>query len=474
MFRVAGFPFCPNQGYTGKNDCGQKEQTPMESGPEISREKHPPLPVPFFYGWIVVALTFTVALNGAGVRSALAVLIRPLEAEFGWSRAAISSAAAVTLIMLGVAAPLSGWLLDRFGPRRVILGALSLLVIGVTGTSYVQEIWQLVLLWGVIVGLGAGGTASVLGASIAHRWFVARRGLTLGILNSASSTGQLIFLPIMMALVVMAGWRSGLMIYVVVSVALMLLIWLWMRDDPSDVGLEPYGSEEEAAVVEETQRFGRTSTVALADVRGDDISLSDAVKTSNFWLLCGSFFVCGGTANGLIGTHLIPHAIDQGIPEVTAAATVGVMGAMNFVGTLTSGYLTDKIDPRKLLSSVFVLRGVALFILPYVESFVGLFIFAVIYGLDWFATVPPTITLAGKAFGKHAIGRVYGWIYLSHQIGGALSAIGAGAIVTLYGEYYWAFFIGGMMTIAAAAMGMMIQPERPVVPPAPATEMAPA
>jgi sugar phosphate permease len=424
-----------------------------------------------------VALTFSVALNGAGVRSALAVLIHPLEAEFGWSRAAIASAAAVTLVMLGVAAPLSGWLLDRFGPRRVILGALGLLIIGVTGTSYVQEIWQLVLLWGVVVGLGAGGMASVLGASVAHRWFVARRGLTLGILNSASSTGQLIFLPIMMALVVMAGWRSGLMIYVVVSFSLMLLIWFWMRDDPSDVGLKPYGSEEQATGDGEGQTLeqsGKGSVASRADLRDTDIFLSDAVKTSNFWLLCGSFFVCGGTANGLVGTHLIPHAIDQGIPEVTAAATVGVMGAMNFVGTMMSGYLTDKVDPRKLLSSVFVLRGVALFILPYVESFVGLFIFAVIYGLDWFATVPPTITLAGKAFGKHAIGRIYGWIYLSHQIGGALSAIGAGAIVTLYGEYYWAFFIGGVMTFAAAAMGLMVQPERPVVPPAPATEMATA
>lgn len=446
----------------------------MESRSQPSREKRPPLPVPFFYGWIVVALTFSVALNGAGVRSALAVLIHPLEAEFGWSRAAISSAAAVNLMLLGVAAPLSGWLLDRFGPRRVILGALTLLVIGVTGTSYVQEIWQLVLLWGVVVGLGAGGTASVLGASVAHRWFVARRGLTLGILNSASSTGQLIFLPLMMALVVMAGWRSSLMVYIFVSVFLMILIWLWMRDDPSDVGLKAYGIEEQAAAVEEARRLGRASVAAPADNRDADISLSDAVKKSNFWLLCGSFFVCGGTANGLIGTHLIPHAIDQGIPEVTAAATVGVMGAMNFVGTLASGYLTDKVDPRKLLSFVFVLRGVALFILPYVESFVGLFIFAVIYGLDWFATVPPTITLAGRAFGKHAIGRVYGWIYLSHQIGGALVAIGAGTIVTLYGEYHWAFFIGGVMTFAAAAMGLMIQPERPVMPPAPATEMAPA
>jgi len=449
----------------------------MESGAKINQEKRPPFPVPFFYGWVVVALTFGVSLNSAGVRAALAVLIHPLEAEFGWNRAVISAAAAVTLIMLGVAAPVSGWLLDRFGPRRVILGSLALLIIGVTGTSFVQEIWQLVLLWGVIVGLGAGGATSVLGASVAHRWFVARRGLTLGILNSAASTGQLIFLPIMMALVVMAGWRSGLMIYVAVSAFLMLLTWLWMRDEPADVGLKPYGSEEQATLQggEQTlERHGKVRMGRLADHRGADFSIFDAVKQANFWLLCGSFFVCGATSAGLIGTHLIPHAIDQGIPEVRAAAMLGVMGAMNFVGTLTSGYLTDKVDPRKLLSFVFALRGVALFILPYVESFFGLFIFAVIYGLDWFATVPPTITLAGQTFGKHAIGRIYGWIYLSHQVGGALAAMGAGAIVVWYGEYQLAFFIGGAMTFVAAAMGLMIQPLRPVVPPAAATEMAPA
>lgn len=450
----------------------------MELDREVNRQPRLPLPVPFFYGWIVVALTFLVALTGAGVRSALAVLIHPLEADFGWSRRAISSAAAISLFLYGAAAPVAGWLLDRFGPRRVILGTLTVLVIGVTGTTLVKELWQFILLWGAIVGIGAGGTASVLGATVAQRWFVTRRGLTLGILNSASSTGQLIFLPLLMSLIVMAGWRSSLLVLIAVSISLMLLIGLWMRDDPSDVGLEPYGSGDQSGLPGEQRdprRADTGGTAALPDIGGADISIFDAVKNSNFWLLCGSYFVCGGTANGLIGTHLIPHAIDKGIPEMTAAAVVGVMGAMNFVGTITSGYLTDRVDARKLLSLVFALRGVSLFILPYVNDFRGLFVFAVIYGLDWFATVPPIITLTGDTFGKRAIGRIYGWIFLSHQIGGALAAIGAGTIVGWYGDYELAFLIGGAMTFVAAAMGLMIQPRRPELPPAPeATEVAPA
>lgn len=428
-----------------------------------------PLAVPFFYGWVVVALTFAVSLNGAGVRSALTVLIYPLQAEFGWSRAAIASAAGITLLLYGAAAPVSGWLLDRFGPRRVILGALSLLVIGVTGTTFMQELWHFVLLWGIVVGLGAGGTASVLAATVVHRWFVARRGLALGILNSASSTGQLIFLPLLMSLIVMAGWRSSLVLLVIVTVSLMLLIGLWMRDDPLEVGLEALGSEKKTLSPgsEREREAGTGSHKAPANDGGADISLRKAFKKSNFWLLCGSYFVCGGTSSGLIGTHLIPYAIDRGIPEMTAAAAVGVMGGMNFVGTLMSGYLSDRIDPRKILSFVFALRGVALFILPYVEDSRGLFVFALIYGLDWFATVPPVITLTGDTFGKQAIGRIYGWIFLSHQTGSALSAIGAGAIFAYYGDYQLAFLIGGMMTLVASGMGFIIQPRRPELPPAP-------
>ena len=275
----------------------------MQTNP-TSRRKALTLPVSFYYGWIVLALSFLTTLVGAGIRSSPAVLIHPFEMEFGWSRAAIAYAVGINLLLFGVAAPISGWLLDRFGPRRVMLGSLSFLVVGVTGTTFMKEYWQLVLLWGVVVGLAAGGVGSVLSATVANRWFVQRRGLALGILNSASSTGQLIFIPLFMALIVFGGWRMGSWTLVCVALALIPVIFFFMRDDPSEIGLEPYGASSAQPLV---------SARAPA---GADMPLSQVFRTPTFWLLAGSFFVCGGTANGLIGTHLIPHSIEIGRAHV--------------------------------------------------------------------------------------------------------------------------------------------------------------
>lgn len=420
----------------------------------MNQPLHPPISVPFFYGWMAVVLSFLTTLVGAGTRSAAAVLINPLETEFGWSRAAIASAVSLNLLLFGVAAPISGWLLDRFGPRRIMVGSLALLIFGVGATTFVQEFWQLVLLWGVVVGLGAGGTASVLAAAVAHRWFVAHRGLALGILNSAASTGQLIFLPLLMAVIVVAGWRVSSWMLVAVALGLLPLVALWMRDNPAEVGLEPYGiTKDITPVMEQSNPSGVAGSVPLAEV----------FRSSTFWLLAGSFFVCGGTSAGLIGTHLIPHSIDRGFPEVAAAATVGVMGGLNFVGTLLSGWLIDRVDARKLLSVVYALRGVSLFILPFVTDLWGLFLFAVIYGLDWFATVPPTIALTADTFGKHSVATIFGWVFLSHQIGAALAASGSGAIRVWLGDYQFAFLAGGLMAMVAATLALRIRPQHRMV-----------
>jgi MFS family permease len=411
--------------------------------------------VPFYYGWIVLILSFLTTLVGAGIRSSPAVLIHPLESEFGWNRALIASGISVNLLLFGVAAPISGWLLDRFGPRRVMMSSLCLLVLGVSATTFMAEFWQFVLLWGIVVGLGAGGVGSVLSATVANRWFVAHRGLALGILNSASSTGQLIFLPLLMAVIVYSGWRVGSLIFVGAALALIPLIFLWMRDDPADLGLEPYGSGEP----------GAASSGSLASLRGvskgsGSVPLSEVFRSPTFWLLAGSFFICGGTANGLVGTHLIPHEIDHGIPQVTAATLVGVMGGLNFVGTVLSGWMTDRVQPRKWLAMVYALRGVSLFILPFVTDFSGLLVFAVIYGLDWFASVPPTVALTADIFGKQSVGRVYGWIFLSHQLGAALMASGAGGIRVWLGDYQFAFLAGGIFAMIAAALALQIRPHR--------------
>lgn len=413
-----------------------------------------PLSLPFYYGWLVLALCFLATLTSAGVRSSPAVLIHPLEAEFGWSRALIASAVSLNLLLFGVAAPISGWLIDRYGPRKVMMGSLSLLIVGVSGTIAMTQFWQFVLVWGFIVGLAAGGVGSVLTATVGIRWFVAKRGLALGILGSASSTGQLIFLPLFMAAITYAGWRVGSMVLIVVALVLLPLIFFLMRDDPSDVGLQAYGAGQ----------AGAASSGGVASLRGmpakdASITLREVIRHPTFWLLAGSFFVCGGTANGLIGVHLIPHEIEIGIPEVAAASLVGIMGGLNIVGTVFSGWMVDRVQPQKWLALVYALRGVSLMILPFVQDFKGLLVFAVIYGLDWFATVPPSMALTADTFGKQNVGKVYGWIFMSHQIGAAIMASVAGAIRVWMGDYQFAFLSGGAIAMIAAGLALQIRPK---------------
>ena len=427
----------------------------MAKNTSIETAGRVPLSLPFHYCWIVLSLCFLTTLTGAGVRSSPSVLIHPLEAEFGWSRALIASAVSMNLLLFGIAAPVSGWLLDRYGPRKVMMGSLLLLIVGVSGTMAMNRFWQFFLVWGIIVGIGAGGVGSVLTATVGNRWFVAKRGLALGILGSASSTGQLIFLPLFMAMITYAGWRIGSMILIIVAVVLLPLIFLFMRDDPSQIGVEPYGAGQ-----------GVTASVNAASLRGArsanaTITLREVFSTSTFWLLAGSFFICGGTANGLIGTHLIPHEIDHGIPQVTAASVVGIMGGLNFVGTVLSGWMTDKVQPKKWLAMVYALRGLSLLILPFVQDYKGLFVFAVIYGLDWFATVPPTMTITADTFGKENIGKVYGWIFMSHQIGAAIMASTAGMLRTWIGDYQLAFLSGGFIAMLAAGLALQIKTSKP-------------
>ena len=424
----------------------------MQNNSSATGQKHPPLNLPFYYGWFVLALCFLTTLTSAGVRSSPSVLIHPLEAEFGWSRMLIASAVSMNLLLFGIAAPISGWLLDRYGPRKVMLGSLTLLIVGVSGTMAMNQFWQFFLVWGVIVGLGAGGVGSVLTATIGNRWFVARRGLALGILGSASSTGQIIFLPLFMAMITYAGWRMGSMALIVVALILLPLIYVFMRDDPSEVGLEPYGAGQS----------GVASSGGVASLRGmrsgsATITAREVVTHPTFWLLVGSFFVCGGTANGLIGTHLIPHEIDLGIPQIAAASILGVMGGLNMVGTIFSGWMIDRVRPQRWLALVYVLRGVSLLMLPFVQNLPGFFAFAVIYGLDWFATVPPSMAITADTFGKNNVGKVYGWIFMSHQIGAALMASAAGALRTWMGDYQFAFLSGGFIAMIAAGLALQIK-----------------
>jgi sugar phosphate permease len=432
----------------------------MEDNKPGTPHKRPPISLPFYYGWFVVSLCFMTTLISAGVRSSPSVLIHPLESEFGWSRAMIASAISMNLLLFGVAGPISGYLIDRFGPRKVMLGSLTLLTTGVSGTVVMDKFWQFFLVWGVIVGLGAGGVGSVLTATVGNRWFVARRGLALGILGSASSTGQLIFLPFFMWMIATSGWRIGSTTLIIFAIMLLPLLFLFMRDDPADVGLEPYGAGQANVTSGTASLRGMSSKNATITVR-------EVVTSPTFWLLCGTFSVCGGTANGLIGTHLIPHEIEIGIPQVAAASLIGIMGTVNIVGTTFSGWMVDKVSPQKWLALVFALRGVSLLILPFVRSFTGLVIFAIIYGLDWFATVPPSMAITADTFGRQNVGKVYGWIFMSHQIGAAIMASTAGAVRDHLGEYNAAFMAGGFIAMIAAGLALQIKtkPKEAVSPP---------
>ena len=432
----------------------------MEANNPDTPKKRPPISLPFYYGWFVVSLCFMTTLISAGVRSSPSVLIHPLEGEFGWSRALIASAISMNLLLFGVAAPISGYLIDRFGPRKVMLGSLTLLITGVSGTVVMDKFWQFFLVWGVIVGLGAGGVGSVLTATVGNRWFVARRGLALGILGSASSTGQLIFLPFFMWMIANSGWRIGSTTLIIFAIILLPLLFLFMRDDPAEVGLEPYGAGQAPA-------GGGTVGLRGMSSKNATITAKEVVTHPTFWLLCGSFFVCGGTANGLIGTHLIPHEIEIGIPQIAAASLVGIMGTLNIVGTTFSGWMVDKVSPQKWLALVYALRGVSLLILPFVKSFTGLVIFAIIYGLDWFATVPPSMAITADTFGRQNVGKVYGWIFMSHQIGAAIMASTAGAVRDYLGEYNAAFMAGGFIAMIAAGLALQIKtkPREDATPP---------
>ncbi|MSP41680.1 MAG: MFS transporter [Deltaproteobacteria bacterium] len=425
----------------------------MENNSSGNPQKQPPLALPFHYGWLVISLCFLTTLTSAGVRSSPSVLIHPLEAEFGWSRTMIAAAVSMNLLLFGVAAPVSGYLIDRFGPRKVMMGSLTMLIVGVSGTMMMTQFWQFFLVWGIIVGVGAGGVGSVLTATVGNRWFVAKRGLALGILGSASSTGQIIFLPLFMAMIQYAGWRLGSMSLIIVAMFLLPLIYFFMRDDPSEVGLQPYGADDPMAAA------GGTTSLRGMSSKNATITAKEVVSNRTFWLLCGSFFVCGGTANGLIGTHLIPHEIEIGIPQIAAASLLGLMGALNMVGTIFSGWMIDKVQPHKWLALVYALRGCSLLLLPFMRDYVGLVAFAIIYGLDWFATVPPSMAITADTFGRQNVGKVYGWIFMSHQVGAAIMASAAGAVRTYVGDYQPAFFAGGVIAMIAATLALNIKPK---------------
>ncbi len=405
------------------------------------------------YAWVVLGAVMLVMVTASGLRSVFGVFIKPLEAEFGWDRAALSGAAALSLFLLGAVGPFVGRLADRWGPRRVL--ALSLLILG-TGTiasSRVGTLWHVYVTSGILMAAGAGGAGLATAATVAARWFETRRGLVIGLLGGAISAGQLIVIPLAMWLALSFGWRQS---YLALGLGLLALILplsiRLVRDDPREKGLKPYGAGRAVP--------SPGMNALPAETR---VSVTEAARVPAFWLLAATFFVCGYTSNGLVLTHLIPHTMEHGFSEMAAAQALGVMGAMNVVGTVASGWICDRFGRKGPLAFYYFVRGLSLLFLLWVWNIPSLQLFAALFGLNYISTVPPTTTLTANIFGRYSVGELSGWIFLSHQVGAALGAAIGGWVFNRTGNYAWAFVSAAVLAIIAAGLSLMIR-EEPLSP----------
>jgi MFS family permease len=403
--------------------------------------------------WWVAGITFLALIASAAFRSSTGVLIEPLEREFGWTRSVTSFAITVNLVIYGLTAPFAAALMQRFGIKRIVALSLSLVTVGCLATIVMRDSWQLVLAWGFAIGIGTGSMALVFGAIIANRWFVTKRGLVTGIFSAASSTGQLVFLPLMAQMIARHGWRTAVAVVAGFSLLLVpLVIWL-LADSPARAGTVPYGAGPDYQAPLPAAASDKPARLAIR-------TLMDASRSWTFWVLMLTFFICGWSTNGLIGSHFIPAAHDHGMPPTTAANLLALIGIFDIVGTVGSGWLTDRMDPRNLLLAYYGLRGLSLLIVPSVlGSSVDppLFLFIVFYGLDWVATVPPTVALCREHFGVERSGVVFGWVFASHMIGAGVAASFAGAVRASTGDYRIAWLTAGALCVVAALMFFTIR-----------------
>lgn len=396
-------------------------------------------------------------VGAAGFASLPGLLIDPLHEEFGWSRGLIGFAVSVNLALYGLTAPFAAALMDRFGIRKVVACALTVIAVGAGLTVFMTEAWQLVLCWGVLVGLGSGSMALAFAATVTNRWFVERRGLVTGILTAGGASGQLVFLPALSWIVEHHHWRPAAVTVAVVAFAVVPFVWLLLRDHPADVGLAAYGAEGPPPPKPAPQRGAARRAIN---------ALLSAARTGPFWLLAGTFAICGASTNGLVKTHFVPAAHDHGMPVTAAAGLLAVIGIFDIVGTVASGWFTDRFDARRLLAVYYALRGLSLMFLPMLLSDTvhpPMLFFIVFYGLDWVATVPPTIALCREHYGEDSA-IVFGWVLASHQVGAGVVAFVGGVARDAFGSYDMVWYGAGALCAVAALMALVIRREREEVP----------
>ena len=405
------------------------------------------------WAWVIAAVSFVAILGAAGFRSVPGVMMNPLHHEFGWSHGTVGLAMSVNMTLFGLTAPFAAALMDRFGVRPVLTVALLLISAGSALSVTMTASWQLVLLWGVLVGVGTGSISMGFVATVATRWFEHRRGLVTGVLTAASATGQLIFLPVVAEVTTRHGWRWASLIVAAAALSVVPLVLVFMRNYPRDVGLNAYGASEATGV---------PAVVPTGSFRAAFDGLRIGLRVPAFWLLAGSFAICGMTTNGLIGTHFIPAANDHGMPTTVAAGLLATIGILDVAGTIFSGWLTDRVDPRLLLVVYYLGRGVSLLLLPSLLSphaEPSTWVFVIFYGLDWVATVPPTIVLCRRYFGARTP-VVFGWVFASHQLGAAVAAAGAGWLRDLRGDYDLAFYLASGLCAVAALLCLSVRKQQ--------------
>lgn len=404
------------------------------------------------YSWFILTITFFSIIVAGIVMASSGVFLTPFENEFGWDRPVISLAFGICMFFFGVAGPFMAALLEKIGLKKMMLFSMGTLLLGLLLTYLMNQSWQLIIIWGIIIGLGSSLFLTVLSPYVANHWFKEKRGLATGILTASTAMGQLILLPVLAIVIENYSWQWAIGLIIILSIVMFIIIFLFMKNSPKDSGILPYGQKEDIMELQENEN-GNPIVIAFK-------GLIDAIKAKEFWLLAGSFFICGFSTTGLIGTHFISYCISFGIPLVTAASLLSFMGIFNIVGTTLSGWLSDRFDNRWLLFWYYLFRGASLVILPFAlmdGNITWIIVFSIFYGLDWVATVPPTINISRQIFGLQRSAIIYGWIYASHQAGAAVAAFGGGVVYKYFNTYTWAFFMAGVFCLLASLFVIIIK-----------------